>query len=82
MIRGLSIDSTQKNLFLDSLEVLEGEALESLYQKISKFVNVIEEENSFQKRKMTQRKYSEIEEMENSEKKKTQNSFNILLDSI
>lgn len=82
MIRGLSIDSTQKNLFLDSLELLDGDALESLYQKISKFVNVTEEENSFQKRRMAQKKYSEIEEMENSEKKKTQNSFNILLDSI
>lgn len=82
MIQGLSIDSTQKNLFLDSLELLDDSAMESLYKKISNFVLVTEEENSIRKRSVTQKIYSEIEELENSEKKKTQNSFNILLDSI
>lgn len=82
IIRWLSIDSMQKNLFLDSLELLDESALESLYVKITKFVIFTEEENSIKKRIFTQRKYSEIEEMENTEKKKTQNSFNILLDSI
>lgn len=82
MIHGLSIDSTQKNLFLDSLELLDDAAMESLYKKISNFVLVTEEENSIKKRSVTQKIYSEIEELENSEKKKTQNSFNILLDSI
>lgn len=72
----------QKNLFLDSLELLDESALESLYIKITKFVIVTEEENSIKKHIFTQRKFSEIEELENTEKKKTQNSFNILLDSI
>jgi len=82
MIRWLSIDSTQKNLFLDSLELLDDAALESLYKKISNFVMVTEEQNSLEKRALTQKVYSDIERLENSEKKKTQNSFNILLDSI
>jgi hypothetical protein len=82
MIRGLSIDSTQKNLFLDSLELLDEAALESLYKKISNFVVITEEQNSLEKRALTQKVYSDIEKMENSEKKKTENSFNILLDSI
>jgi hypothetical protein len=45
MIRGLSIDATQKNLFLDSLDLLDEKALESLYLKITKFVEMVEDEN-------------------------------------
>jgi hypothetical protein len=82
MIWGLSIDATQKNLFLDSLDLLDEKALESLYLKITKFVEMVEDENLQKRWFSSQKKYTEIEELENLEKKKTQNSFNILLDSI
>ena len=82
MIVGLSIDQTQKNLFLESLEFLSDEALELLYQKITRFVDILEEESLFQSRKKTETVYSEVEKLENIEKKNTQNSFNLLLDSI
>jgi hypothetical protein len=82
VILWLSIDRTQKNLFLESLELLDESGLESLYLKITKFVDVTEDENSIRKGLLAKKKYTEIEELENSEKKKAQNSFNILLDSI
>jgi hypothetical protein len=82
MIQGLSIDATQKNLFLDSLDLLDEKALESLYIKITKFVEMVEDEKLQKRWSSNQKKYTEIEELENLEKKKTQNSFNILLDSI
>ncbi len=82
MIQGLSIDTTQKNLFLDSLDLLDEKALESLYLKITKFVEMVEDEKLQKRWSTNQKKYTEIEELENLEKKKTQNSFNILLDSI
>lgn len=82
MIQGLSIDTTQKNLFLDSLDLLDERALESLYAKITKFVEMVEDEKLQKRWSSSRKKYTEIEELENLEKKKTQNSFNILLDSI
>jgi hypothetical protein len=53
-----------------------------LYLKITKFVEMVEDENLQKRWFSSQKKYTEIEELENLEKKKTQNSFNILLDSI
>lgn len=82
MILWLSIDDTQKNLFLESMEFLETEAIDILYERIARFVSTLDEEASIESRKQINSAYSKIEQIENTERKKTQNSFNILLDGI
>ena len=82
LILGLKIDSTQKNLFLDSLSILEGEELELLYQKIQSFVQMFENEQiilQWENRIKTQKSNS-VQERETKEKERI--SFNILLDNI
>ena len=82
LILGLKIDSTQKNLFLDSLSILEGEELELLYQKIQSFVQMFENEQiilQWENRIKTQKSIS-VQERETKEKERI--SFNILLDNI
>lgn len=82
MILWLSIDDTQKNLFLESMEFLDSEAIDILYERISRFVATLDEEAALENRKQVNSTYSKIEQIENTERKKTQNSFNILLDGI
>lgn len=82
MIQWLRIDSIQKQLFLDSVEVLDSNGIESLYIKITNFVVRIEEQDMMVSMKNRQSFQTTLENSEKREKENEKNSFNILFDSI
>lgn len=82
LIEWLEIDSRQKNLYLESLEVLDEEGLERFYNKLTSVIEIIEEdENKSTFKKQTQEIYK-INSQEELEKKQEINSFNLILDNI
>lgn len=82
LIEWLEIDSRQKNLYLESLEVLDEEGLERFYNKLTSVIEIIEEdENKSTFKKQTQEIYK-INTQEELEKKQEINSFNLILDNI
>lgn len=82
MILGLKIDQPHKELFLDSLEVLDTVWLESLYVKITVFVQEIEEKEMTKKIGTRKQEQEALSRHESEEKEKETNTFNFLLDSI
>jgi hypothetical protein len=82
MILGLKIDDQHKQLFLDSLDVLDTVWLESLYTKITVFVQEIEEKEMTKKVGNIKQHQEALSRHENEEKEKETNTFNFLLDSI
>ncbi|EKE29126.1 MAG: hypothetical protein ACD_2C00221G0008 [uncultured bacterium (gcode 4)] len=82
LISWLEIDDNQKNLYLDSLEVLDGESLERFYNKLTSVIEIIEEDEnklSFQKNKQ---EIYKLNTQEQQDKRQELNSFNLILDNI
>jgi len=46
IIEIVSIDDTQKNLYIESLEVIDDENLESLYQQLVALTQILEEKEA------------------------------------
>ncbi len=82
MILGLKIDQIQKDLFIDSLEVLDDTTMDGLYEKILHFADQIEDKQIQDRFRLESSLTQKIGRSERKEKEKEQNSFNILLDSI
>ena len=82
LILSLNIDSRQKNLYLESLNILDDESLDRFYKKLTWVIDIIEEnENnlSFSKELETS---NFIKKQEQIQKKEEINSYNFLLDNI
>jgi hypothetical protein len=82
LIEWLAIDHVQKQLFLNSLEVLDWPALDMLYARIQTFVSTIEDKRSSSFQQKQSSTIKQVRDKESLEKEKEQNSFNILMDSI
>jgi hypothetical protein len=82
LIEWLDIDEYQKNLYIESLEVLDNESLERFYNKLTSVIEIIEEdENSINFEKNTQEVFK-INKAEQLEKSIDLNNFNLILDNI
>ncbi|EKD66665.1 MAG: hypothetical protein ACD_49C00023G0008 [uncultured bacterium (gcode 4)] len=82
LILSLNIDSRQKNLYIESLNILDDESLDRFYKKLVWVIDIIEEnENnlSFSKELETT---NFIKQQEQKQKKEEINSYNFLLDNI
>lgn len=82
LIEWLEVDSRQKSLYIESLEILDEEGLDRFYKKLTSVIEIIEEnenKNSFQKQK--QEIYN-INKEEILERKQELNSYNMILDNI
>lgn len=82
LILSLNIDSRQKNLYIESLNILDDESLDRFYKKLTWVIDIIEEnENnlSFSKELETT---NYIKKQEQIQKKEEINSYNFLLDNI
>lgn len=82
LILSLNIDSRQKNLYIESLNILDDESLDRFYKKLTWVIDIIEEnENnlSFSKELET---INYIKKQEQIQKKEEINSYNFLLDNI
>lgn len=82
MINWLRIDHAQKKLFIDSIEVLDDEWLESMYSRIMQFVSSEESERLVNSWKTNSRMVSNLRAKEMGEKRREMDSFNLLLDNI
>lgn len=82
LIENLNIDNNQKKLYIDSLDILDDEALERFYNKLTSTMEILED-NLYESNKNKQKQEIfnlNIEEI--SEKTKEINSFNLILDNI
>jgi len=82
LIEWLEVDSKQKNLYIESLSVLNDEWLDRFYKKLTSVIEIIEENenlNSFSKQK--QEVYN-LNKEEILERKQELNSYNMILDNI
>jgi len=82
LILSLNIDSRQKNLYIESLNILDDESLDRFYKKLVWVIDIIEEnENNlvFSEKLETS---NLIKKQEQIQKKEEINSYNFLLDNI
>lgn len=82
LIEWLEVDSRQKNLYIESLEILDEEGLDRFYKKLTSVIEIIEEnENSISFQKQKQEVYN-LNKEEILERKQELNSYNMILDNI
>jgi hypothetical protein len=82
LVEGLNIDDRQKNLYIESLWVLDDESLDRFYRKLTSVLDILEDDyNTIWFKKQTQEVYN-INKQELIDKKQEMNSFNLILDNI
>lgn len=79
IINALEIDTVQKNLYLESLNELDEEGLQSLYLQLTALISIFEDNKAIQQYKNSSQKR---ETEEDFEKQKELNSLHLLLDNV
>jgi len=82
LILSLNIDSRQKNLYIESLNILDNESLDRFYNKLTWVIDIIEENENNLSFSKTIENNNSIKKQEQIQKKEEINSFNFLLDNI
>ena len=82
LIEWLSIDDKQKELYIESLEVLDDESLERFYNKLTSVIEIIEEDNVSKSFEEQKENIKQIDSKEQKEKKEEMASYNLILESI
>ncbi|EKE26759.1 MAG: hypothetical protein ACD_4C00158G0002 [uncultured bacterium (gcode 4)] len=82
LIKGLDIDDSQKQLYIESLEVLDEESLDRFYKKLTSVIDIIEEDINKQQFIKTKEIANLSKNQEQIDKIQEINSFNFLLDNI
>ena len=82
LINWLEIDEKQKQLYIDSLNVLDEESLDRFYKKLTSVINIIEETWNDEKFTKTKDDINLTKNQEQIDKIQEANSFNFLLDNI
>ena len=82
LISNLLIDETQKNLYLESLELLEDTLLDAFYEKLQILVGGIEQNILSVEYTKNSNTLKEIKEKEKEDRTKEFGNYNILLDNI
>ncbi|MCK9272819.1 hypothetical protein M0P65_04710 [Candidatus Gracilibacteria bacterium] len=82
LILSLNIDSRQKNLYIESLNILDNESLDRFYNKLTGVIDIIEENENNLSFSKTIENNNSIKKQEQIQKKEEINSFNFLLDNI
>lgn len=78
----LHIDEKQKQLYYESLEVIDQDWLESLYMQLTALINIIEEDELKQNYKEAHNTLSSVKREENLEKQREINSLELLLNNV
>lgn len=78
----LHIDENQKQLYYESLEVIDQDWLESLYTQLTALINIIEEDEIKQNYKEAHNKASSVKNEETTEKQREMNSLELLLNNV
>ncbi|MCP4523243.1 MAG: hypothetical protein GY828_03415 [Candidatus Gracilibacteria bacterium] len=78
----MNIPAEQKDLYLESLDVLDESRLQKLYEEISDFVEFVEMKELEDINKENFGKISGMRKKEAEEKKKELNSFSFLLHNL
>ena len=82
LILSLNIDSRQKNLYIESLNILDNESLDRFYNKLTWVIDIIEENENNLSFSKTIENNNSIKKQEQIQKKEEINSYNFLLDNI
>ena len=82
MIQSINISQEQKTLYLESLEILDGQWINNLYRDITYFIEKVEAKESEQIHKENFSKIDGMKKQEENEKKKEMNSFEFLLHNL
>ena len=82
LILGLQIDDAQKNLYFESLDILEDSLLDSFYERLQWLIWNIEKTIISIEHKETSEAIQDIKQKEKEDRTKEFGSFNILLDNI
>lgn len=78
LILSLRIDERQRNLYLESLDILDEDGMQVLYERLYQFVESLEEKNIHNSKKTI----DSVRQKESDEREKDARSFNILLDNV
>lgn len=78
LILSLRIDERQRNLYLESLDILDEDGMQVLYERLYQFVESLEEKNIYNSKKTI----DSVRQKESAEREKDARSFNILLDNV
>lgn len=82
MIRSINISEEQKELYFESLDVLEDQWIDKLYIQVSQFIENVEVKELEQIKKENFSSISGLRKKEAEEKKKEMNSFSFLLHNL
>lgn len=82
LIDWLEIDQKQKDLYLESLDVLDDEWLERFFNKLTSVIEIIEENSNNKNFTEKTSQIYEINKQEELEKTQELNAFNLILDNI
>lgn len=82
LINALVIDDKQKQLYIESLNVLDNEALDRFYKKLTSVIDIIEEKENKEQFDKAKQLVNATKNQENFAKIQEANSFNFLLDNI
>lgn len=82
MIRSINVSQQQKDLYLESLDVLDERWINNLYNDVSHFVEHIEMKELDEIKKDNFSKLSWMRKKEAEEKKKEMNSFSFILHNL
>lgn len=78
LILSLQIDERQRNLYLESLDILDEDGMQILYERLHQFVESLEEKNIHNSKKVI----DSVHQKESLDREKDARSFNILLDNV
>lgn len=82
MIRSINVSDQQKDLYLESLDVLDEQWINNLYNDVSHFVENIEMKELDEIKKENFSNLSWMRKKEAEEKKKEMNSFSFILHNL
>jgi len=78
----LQIDEKQKQLYLDSLELLDDNQLDNLYIQFTALINILEDNKIKQDYRNSHSSNISTNKIENTEKQKELNSLHLLLENF
>ncbi len=82
VIKNLDIDEKQKQMYIDSFDILDDESLTRFYNKLTSVIEIIEEDIDNKKNIDNKQKIFEIKKIEIAEKETEINTYNFILDNI
>lgn len=82
IIARLKLEQDQEQLYLDSLDILDDAHLDMFYRKLVALVDIIEERDVIAIGDKQNSRLSHIQQIEQADKEKSTDHFNILFDNI